>query len=375
MSLQKRIWKSRIQNLPENISGLGSDLAGGKANAGGIASAEGSNAPVTPGMKPGGGKGNRLTPDSVSYWNAQKGEFEVRDDTVSWDVKTKADSMISHIDAITTIISKEDPTMHAELLKTSLLQSISEFTKLSKIVGNDEKTGEILSKSGMQQKMLDNLNSFRESPKYSAVLKNVAGVVIDEDGTVRIGNSDSWEKFHNALGQDLEKKIGKSKFDELIRMRNAEGEQRSGDDDDDDPDSPKEAGLFGRLFKWWMGERGQDLWTSEDAIDIIPPDSDTAVEVGVWFNNNKPKPPPPPPMPAPTSGLPDVWNFFPPPGWLLTAGIIIITIIVGFTLVGALGHLVGSVFGGGLGWLGLAIAGVAAGDSPKDGEGGGPDGG
>ena len=110
MTIQRRIYESRIQNLPEGLSSSSSGSIGGdsRTHSGGMASlsADTTN-PITTGMKPGkGGKGKKDGLPTLQYWNARKGEFEERKDLVAWDVKAVVDSIDSSKEAITNLQTK-----------------------------------------------------------------------------------------------------------------------------------------------------------------------------------------------------------------------------------------------------------------------------
>jgi hypothetical protein len=101
MTLQRRIYESRIQNLPEESkAGAGNASASNLTMSDGVAGLGGDSSPVTPGP---GGKENRLTPDSMKYWDAQKGKFIESDKLVAWPVLALADSIGFSKEALTNI--------------------------------------------------------------------------------------------------------------------------------------------------------------------------------------------------------------------------------------------------------------------------------
>ncbi len=107
MSIQKRIWESRIQNLSENKSGSGTGqpppintftqgIGGGAADR--------SN-PVSTGMKADSKKPGGKGPVITSMWNAETGEYE-QEKLYSWAVKAVVDSIDSSGKALMDIQTK-----------------------------------------------------------------------------------------------------------------------------------------------------------------------------------------------------------------------------------------------------------------------------
>ena len=136
MTLQRRIYESRIQNLPENKSSVGQVGSDSSTFSGGIASGSADiTNPVTTGMKKPGKKG---TSPTIQYWDAKKGEFEERDDLLSWEDKTKADNIFSHSDAVSSIIEMDDPVNGGALLGGIMSNAANEIVQLRKSMGTKE---------------------------------------------------------------------------------------------------------------------------------------------------------------------------------------------------------------------------------------------
>ena len=316
MTLQQRIYESQIQNLPEalNSSSSGSIVGGSsKAYSDGMASlsADSTN-PITTGMKPGGkgGKDNRLTPDSVQYWNAQKGEFEKRDDLVSHDVKTKADSISSHAGAISHIFGKDDPVNSGPLLGGIFQNSANEIRKLRDLVGVD-KAHKLLSldkdslfTGNNMIKVLKNSPNYRKSIDDSGV-----GISLGKDGKPSITDKAQWNTFTDRM--DLLSK------DRRGRGSPGGGDPRSGGDDEDDPAS---AGIWSPIRKGLP-----ELIPGMVEDPTLPDDTDLGdwllelwniYEIKKEMEPPKDPPTPPPPGITPTQNL---WTYFPPPGHHLTS--------------------------------------------------------
>ena len=100
-SIQRKIWESKIKNLPEDMSTSSSGAKGVSSYTGGIAGMANDDNPITPGMKPGKGGKNGKGPVITSMWNAEKEKFE-KVKTVSWQVKASFDSASSLIAPVVT---------------------------------------------------------------------------------------------------------------------------------------------------------------------------------------------------------------------------------------------------------------------------------
>ena len=146
MSIQKRIWQSRIRNLPEDISSIssGGSIVGGssKAFSGGMASlsADSTN-PITPGMKPGGKTPGGKTPGGKTpRWDAKKGEYKDVEQ-FSWADKAVVDGINSSREAITNLQTKLG----------GLTKNLDVTTVVAKKLGSDIST--LISSVGSEKAM------------------------------------------------------------------------------------------------------------------------------------------------------------------------------------------------------------------------------
>jgi hypothetical protein len=261
-------------------------------------------------MKPGkGGKGNRLTPDSVSYWNAQKGEFEERDDTVSWEVKAKAESISNHSNALSYVLSKGDIHNTGPLIPRLLVNSTNEVLKLRKMVGTD-KTNELLSHD--KESMFSGTNFFeavRDSKEYTEAFNTSGvGLEITDEGGIAISDEGAWKKF----SKGMRKFASESKERRGSRRSSPPGDEK----EEEGSDSPDQAGLWilPRIIKPVLTPTWKDvpsIISDEDLWDIFS-DLWLIHDIQEDIDKNTPKPPPPPPLTVNT----DQWiHWFPPEGW------------------------------------------------------------
>jgi hypothetical protein len=105
-SIQRRMWESRIKNLPEGMSTSSSGEKGTSSYTDGIAGMANDNNPITPGMgsdggKESGGKDGK-GPVLTQRWDGEKGEFK-KEIQVSWDVKVIGDDISASIGALDNI--------------------------------------------------------------------------------------------------------------------------------------------------------------------------------------------------------------------------------------------------------------------------------
>ena len=99
MTLQRRIYESRIQNLPENNkAGIGNADSNNAYVTGGVAGGEGDPAPVLPGPKPGGKDGKGPIP--TQRWDGEKFTQEIQ---VPWSMKVAVDDIGLSVGALVNI--------------------------------------------------------------------------------------------------------------------------------------------------------------------------------------------------------------------------------------------------------------------------------
>jgi hypothetical protein len=288
MTLQRRIYESRIQNLPEESkAGAGNASASNLAMSGGVASLGGDSSPVTTGMQPG-GKGNRLLTPTVQYWNSEKGEFEKRDDLVSWEVMSKADSISSHSSAISHIFAKDDPVQSGPLISKMIINHASEITKLRDMVGKD-KADNILRVHDKDSIFSGSnaLDMIAKAPKYrKAIDESGIGISVSDKGVPSVTDRSQLKEFSDKMNALVKENNNK---------RKASGGEKRGLKGDENNDNATAS-----LGRWWRVTRPVIMPGWEDTPGL--PDGDgffgwedlwTAYEIWHALQKEMPKPPPP----------------------------------------------------------------------------------
>ena len=305
MTLQRRIYESRIQNLPENKSSVGQVGSDSSTFSGGIASGSADiTNPVTTGMKKPGKKG---TSPTIQYWDAKKGEFEERDDLLSWEDKTKADNIFSHSDAVSSIIEMDDPVNGGALLGGIMSNAANEIVQLRKSMGTKEANKLISTTKDSIFSGTKFAKLVVKSTRYrNAVNDSGIGLSIGDDGTLTVSDSAAWKNFSDNM--DAMSKNSKK--------RNQRGGNRSsgGNTKKDEPASaslgrPILPTLLPIVIKPGPFDT-PGLPGDENLWDILG-DLWTTYEVWKYFGGGKA--PPPPPIAVTPSGENICW--FPPDGY------------------------------------------------------------
>ena len=158
-SIQRRMWESRIKDLPENKSGIGQSSSGPDTFTQGIGggAADRGN-PVSPGMGTDGGKtpgGKKPGGPTISdRWNAAAGKFEKDVEQFSWADKAVVDSINSSREAITNLQTKLG----------GLTKNLDVTTVVAKKLGSDIST--LISSVGSEKAMNILRNEFGGNPEF-----------------------------------------------------------------------------------------------------------------------------------------------------------------------------------------------------------------
>jgi hypothetical protein len=167
-SIQRKMWESRIRDLPENKSGIGQSSSGPDTFTQGIGGgAADRDNPVSPGMgtdgdkKPGG-----KTPGGPTIsdrWNAAAGKFEKDVEQFSWADKAVVDSINSSREAFTNLQKLGGLTKNPDVAAV-----------VAKKMGSDIST--LISSVGSEKVMNILRNEFGGNPKKQPVWKPARGI-------------------------------------------------------------------------------------------------------------------------------------------------------------------------------------------------------